>query len=443
LVKIYKPLILKTVVSFYKKATCLRWSTETLFELRRSSVAVLDQAFIAGGLYLVNITVARQSSYDEYGKFLLYYSFFNLALILHAIFVLEPLMLAVRVGGWVGVDFRHFEDMHIVVYRWLLLLVGLGWAISFYLPEIGPIVAFGFGASSFILNSGFRKSYLYQNRFKECLFDGFFAFVLLFLLCILLGRFVKVSIDSSFICIGVASFIRYAWKIISLRNVGLIGPLSHASRVVAEKKLRYSISVLPIFGMFWLSNNLIYILAPSFGLISFSGKLRMIQNIFVPISQFNNIISGLSMTTVNSSFSEEGVGKILLYAKLIIGACVFYGCFVFFGGAYIYKMFYDRAIPIEESILALFSFFYVLEGLVVLLHSVLKATGGLRLLMCITAIQLALSALLFAFISKNQDLYMFQVGVGCVMLAVIALMVLAISVMKKKTPTISIGIGGG
>lgn len=61
----------------------------------------------------------------------------------------------------------------------------------------------------------------------------------------------------------------------------------------------------------------------------------MVQNIFVPVSQFNNIVSGLSMTTVKSSFSEKGVEKILLYLKLIIGAGVSYFVFIFFGGAYV------------------------------------------------------------------------------------------------------------
>ena len=250
---------MKIFSSIYNKATCLGWSNETLHEIRRSSVALLDQAFIAGGLYLVNITVARQSSYDEYGKFLLYYSFFNLFIVLHAIFVLEPLMLAVRVEGCAGVDFKHFEAVHIFVYRWALVLVGVGWALSIYLPQLSRIVAFGFGTSSFILNSGFRKSYFYQNRFTECIFDGIFAFGFLVVLCVLSGRLFQASVDRSFMFIGVAGCVRYAWKVISLQNVGLIRSLLHASRGSLNKRLRYSISVLPIFGMFWLSNNLLYI----------------------------------------------------------------------------------------------------------------------------------------------------------------------------------------
>lgn len=85
-----------------------------------------------------------------------------------------------------------------------------------------------------------------------------------------------------------------------------------------------------------------------------------------------------------------------------------------------------------KSFLILFSLFYVLEGLVILLHSVLKAAGNMMVLLWITAIQLALSFLLVKFISKNQSVYMFQIGAGCAALFIMILMICAINVIRKE-----------
>ena len=156
--------------------------------LRQAGLTIVDQGLSVGGMFLVNVALARTQSKAEYGAFALSYSVFTFFLGLHNAVILETFTIY---GS--GRYQKHFQSYARPLWRSSLLL-GLAltvilasawWILQYVLPAIASRTVLGMALTCGVLiNAAFvrRAFYVRQRPDLAARFSAvFFCCCLLFL----------------------------------------------------------------------------------------------------------------------------------------------------------------------------------------------------------------------------------------------------------------------
>lgn len=140
-----------------------------LHQLRQVAFSMADQALSVGGMFLVNLVLARTQTREEYGMFALSYSVLTFFLGLHNAAILEPL--TVYGSG----RYRHRFAEYFQLMFWshaalgllfTVLVVGVFLASHWIAPHLLPRAALGLGLTGSVLFSGalLRRVFYLQRQ---------------------------------------------------------------------------------------------------------------------------------------------------------------------------------------------------------------------------------------------------------------------------------------
>ena len=138
-------------------------------QFRQAGFSMADQALSAGGMFLVNLVLARSQSREEYGRFALSYSVLIFFLGLHNAAILEPFTVygSGRYRARLGEYFQLMFWSNIVLGLLLTALVLITFlAFARIMPYSLPREILGLGISvSFLLSGVFvRRAFYLQHR---------------------------------------------------------------------------------------------------------------------------------------------------------------------------------------------------------------------------------------------------------------------------------------
>src|SRR5579871_1778800 len=151
---------------------------------RLASVAysLVDQGLSVGGGFLVNVALVRAQTKEEYGLFVLSYSFFSVLMGLYAAAVLEPFM--VYGAGRYRERFHEYSRLVAQGSVWILagltlFLLGVFLALRWIAPHLVSRALFGLALTAGILLSGhlLRRMFYLQHQPNLAALSSFIYFV--------------------------------------------------------------------------------------------------------------------------------------------------------------------------------------------------------------------------------------------------------------------------
>lgn len=144
------------------------WASLTGSRFRRLAIGLADQGFSTGGMFLVNVWLARTQSKEGYGTFALSYSIFTFLSALHNSAVLEPYTVygAGRYRSRFSAYSRLMLRSNLVVSAGLsLLLLAACLLLRWIAPQVPARSLFGLGLTlSIILTGSFLRRGFYIDR---------------------------------------------------------------------------------------------------------------------------------------------------------------------------------------------------------------------------------------------------------------------------------------
>ena len=144
------------------------WPSWRGSRLGRMALGLADQGFSAGGMFLVNVSLARTQSKEDFGTFALSYSIFTFLAALHNSAVLEPYTVygAGRYQNRFSAYSRLMRRSNAIVGAGLSLLLLLACLLLRWIaPQVPTRSLFGLGlALSIILSAGFLRRGFYLER---------------------------------------------------------------------------------------------------------------------------------------------------------------------------------------------------------------------------------------------------------------------------------------
>jgi|HubBroStandDraft_1064217.scaffolds.fasta_scaffold00768_4 O-antigen/teichoic acid export membrane protein len=140
-----------------------------LHQLHQVAFSMADQALAVGGMFLVNLVLARTQTREEYGMFALSYSVLILLMGLHNAAILEPFTVygSGRHRGHLKEYFQLMCRCNAALGLLLTaLLLGLGLALHWIAPHLLPRAMVGLGLTVGVLLSGalLRRTFYLQGK---------------------------------------------------------------------------------------------------------------------------------------------------------------------------------------------------------------------------------------------------------------------------------------
>jgi O-antigen/teichoic acid export membrane protein len=350
---------------------------------RQVGLSVADQALSVGGMFLVNVALARTQSKEDYGVFALSYSVFTFLSALYNAAILETY--TVYGSG------RY--QKHYSAYAGLLwhssILLGLGLTVVlpllwYVLPWTSPVMAsrtiLGMGLTCGIpLTASFvRRSFYIRRRpdlaakfslifFAVCaallwlsiragILDGFYAFVITALAWIVAGVFFLGELPSKSASQGFSELAPAYWS----------------------EHWKYSRWVLVTAFVFQLTTQGYFWVTAGFLSVKEVGNLRAVYNVVLPLDQLFAAMSLVVLPTMCSRYASQRMAGLLPVWKAycsgwLLVSCSFAGVICFFGQP-VMHMLYGGKFDNVSSLVRTLAFLPVVMGIGHTVNGALKAT---------------------------------------------------------------------
>jgi O-antigen/teichoic acid export membrane protein len=284
--------------------------------MRQVGISIADQGFSVGGMFLVNIALARTQTKEEYGIFALSYSVFTFLAGLHNAAILE----AYTIYG----SGRYHQRFS--AYAWLLwrsnLLLALGavvlltllWGVlAWTAPALASRTVLGLAlACGVLLTASFVRRTFYMRRRPE-LAARFSAGY--FVLCAsLLWLCLRLGILNGFYAFAIAAV---AWSVAALFVAReLPGRAAGPGFLELEPKYwaehwKYSRWVLVTAFVFQLTTQAYYWLAAGYLSVKEVADLRAMYNLVTPVEQIFIAIAMLILPMMSYRYVERRMAGLL------------------------------------------------------------------------------------------------------------------------------------
>ncbi len=301
--------------------------------IRQAGYSITDQALSVGGMFLVNVALARTQSKEEYGVFALSYSVFTFLAGLHNAAILETYTVYGS-GRYHG----HFPE-----YAWLLwrrnLLLGLGlsalvaatWgAVVWTLPGFASRTILGLALScGVLLTASFVRRTFYIRRRPDL--AARFSFVFFAVCLFLLWLCMRAGILNGFYAFVVVAL---AWTAAGVTVAHeLPGSAVGQGFMVIEPKYwsehwKYARWVFVTALVFQMTSQGYYWLAAGFLSVKDVGDLRAMFNLVGPVDQIYIAMSFLILPMMARRYaSRQMAGLLPLWRVYCIGSLLLTGSF--------------------------------------------------------------------------------------------------------------------
>lgn len=288
---------------------------------RRISYSLADQAFSAGGMFLVNLVLARTQTKEEYGMFALSYSLLTFLMGLHNAAILEPYTVygSGRYRGRFAEYFRLIGWSNAALGLLLTALVlGVCWGWHWIAPNHLPRAIVGLGlALSVLLSAAWLRRSFYVQRKPA----GAAATSLIFFVVVSLALWIAVRVQ---VLNGFSVFLILAlgWIVAGALCLSRLPPV-HSPRLCAGKSFlktepqywrehwRYSRWVLATAFVFQFMHQGYYWLVAGFLSVNEVGNLKALYLLIAPVEQVMIALSFLLLPALTARYVARNIDDFL------------------------------------------------------------------------------------------------------------------------------------
>lgn len=289
--------------------------------VRQASISLADQVLSVGGMFLVNVALARTQTKHEYGLFALSYSAFIFLLSLHNAAILETF----TVYG-AGRYQRHFQpylwliwrkDVLLSVLSTVLLCLVCG-VLAYVVPAMASRTFLGMALSLGVLfNATFLRRAFYVRRRPDL--AARFSFVFFCSCVVLLSLALHFGLLDGFYGYVIAAV---SWVIAALPLLKEFPRGSDDQEFVEvepsywAEHWKYSRWVLVTAFVFQLTTQGYFWLVASFLTVSDVGNLRALYNMVLPLDQLFVALSMVVLPVMCSRYATRKMAGLLPLWKL-------------------------------------------------------------------------------------------------------------------------------
>jgi O-antigen/teichoic acid export membrane protein len=350
--------------------------------VRQVVYSVADQGFSVGGMFLINLALARTQTKEEYGVFALSYSIFTFLAGMHNAAILE----AYTVYG-AGRYHAHFAEYSRILRRanfklcfglsaTLLLVWGI---LRLATAKIATPTTLGLViASGILLVASFIRRTLYIQKRPDlaALFSGVSLAVCVSLLLLAsqrqeLSGFTAFMIAALSWCVGGLSILP------GLRNISAKASSPQLEPAYWEDHWRYSRWVFVTALVFQFTGQAYYWLAAIFLSVRDVGELRAIYNLATPVDQIFSALVLLILPMMSFRFASQRLAGLLplwrSYLLLTLVVTFIFAIVVNIFGKSLMRVLYDGKFDDVAPLLGILVFLPLLMGMGNTVNAALKA----------------------------------------------------------------------
>lgn len=359
-------------------STSLAWT-----RARQIGLSVADQGFTLGGMFLLNVTLARTQTKEDYGIFALSYSIFTFLSGLHNAAILE----AYTIHGS-GRYHQHFHEYGSLLRRantWLcagltLTLTAAWGVLRWTKPRLasGTMLAMALTCGIFLMAAFVRRTFYIRRRPDLA---ARFSATFLFACTVLLLLFLRARPLDSFYAFVIAAL---AWCIagLTVRGKWRAGmPEKSVEDIEPQywaEHWKYSRWVFVTALVFQLTGQAYYWLAAVFLSIKDVGDLRAMYNLVTPVDQIFAAMILLILPMMSFRFASRRMAGLLplwrtycLFTILVTSA---YAVFMNFFGRQLLHLLYRGKYDDLTSVLGILVLLPVVMGVGNTANAALKAS---------------------------------------------------------------------
>ena len=304
--------------------------------IRQIGFSVADQGFSVGGMFLVNIELARTQTKEEYGVFALTYSVFTFLAGLHNAAILE----AYTIHGS-GRYHAHFSAYSRLLWRknigfafGLTAVLLLSWrALAWTVPALRSRTILGMAlVCGVLLTASFARRTFYIRRRPDLAarFSSIFLAVCLALLWVSI-RTGTLSGFAAFLIVGTSWSVAALFVAKELRGGTASRNFSETEPGHWAEHWKYSRWVLVTALVFQFTTQGYYWLAAGFLSVKDVGDLRALYNVVTPIDQLFVAMVLLILPMMSFRYSSRRMAGLVPLWRSYCIACLAITCgFAFF-----------------------------------------------------------------------------------------------------------------
>ncbi len=297
--------------------------------------SVLDQGLSVGGMFVVNIALARTRSNEEYGVFALVYTIFTFLAGLHNAALLEAYTVhgSGRYRGQFPAYARLFWRYNAALTFGLVAALGLAWRVlAWTAPALATRTLLGLAlACGFLLTASFVRRTFYIRRRPDL--AAKFSSIFFATCLILLWISIRLGIFDGFTAFLIVAI---AWSIAALFVLNELPGKGPGRFQEIEPKYwvehwNYSRWVFVTALVFQLTTQGYYWLTAAFLSVKDVGDLRAMYNLMVPLDQLFAAVTLLILPMLSFRFASRGLaGLTPLWKRYCTGWVLITLCFAAF-----------------------------------------------------------------------------------------------------------------
>ncbi|MGA8199130.1 MAG: hypothetical protein WB814_03645 [Candidatus Sulfotelmatobacter sp.] len=321
---------------------------------RRIGYSLADQAFSSGGMFLVNLVLARTQTKEEYGMFALAYSLLTFLMGLHNAAILEPYTVYgsgryrsrfpeyFRLVGWSNAALGLLLTALLLSVCW-----GLHWIAPNHLPR--AIVGLGLTLSVLLAAAWLRRSFYVQRKPASAAATSLVFFATVSLALWIAVRAQRLNSFSVFLILALG------WIVAGALCLGRLPQLRSPRFPARESFLKtephywrehwkYSRWVLATAFVFQFMHQGYYWLVAGFLSVNEVGNLKALYLLIAPVEQVMISLSFLLLPALTARYVARNLDDFLSlwkrYALAIIGITLLFALAVRLVGATVMHLLY-------------------------------------------------------------------------------------------------------
>lgn len=352
--------------------------------------ALSDQAIFAGSNFILNILLARWMQIEQYGAFVVAYSWFLLVMNFYDAMLIEPMMIYGsdkyfgKFREYLGFIFRVHIGLSVVLGIVLLLLGIFAVLFDSYLVAYA-IIAAGVATPFILMRWLARQPFYVMSRPHWSTLGGVIYFLCSASIMFLLDRSGNLSPVSALSTMAISSLIAGVFL-----TFFLLKPIWN----IKESALRFSDIIRDHWNygkwstsdrlMLWLSNNIYYLVLPLVMGLAETAAYRAITNLILPIYMSITALLSILVPYFVRSYAKGGYkilnSNFLKISGMILLTNVLYASLLILFGEIIFHFLYDGIFDeyLTLPIILIISVGPIFASIAVVTNATLRVIGQVK-----------------------------------------------------------------
>lgn len=374
--------------------------------------SILDQAFFSGTSFLQNILLARWLMPEQYGAYVLAFSFLLILSIFHNSIITEPMIVygsgkyKDSISTYFGVLIRLHYRFSGIIFVVILSIVGLiqlrgGSEFS------SALLGLSFSATFILALWLIRRVFYILYKPKIAALGGFAYGIVSLLALYFFHHSYVLSPFWAYIIIGLSSFLIFVFFCLFIPNKSANECTINIKNTCVEH-WRYGRWALAAALLAWIPQNLIYFMLSYWGSLADSGAFRAIMNFEMPILHLYSVVMLLALprfVSIASTYNYKRLNfNIIILAMVLALLALLYSLFLFWLGEPIFLKVYHGNYANSAYLASILSIFLIFASFTSVFSSAFRALQAPHKIFQITALSTSISLVVSIFL-----VYRFQI----------------------------------